>query len=79
MAARKVSAEFCLGDSAFCSCKKCENKCPEYNPRFRTVRDALRSLEPDSMDDFQAPKKRKSINSASGKENQPLGTVTRIL
>ena len=35
---------------------------------FRTARDAFRSLEPDSMDDFRVPKKRKS---ASGKENKP--------
>ena len=68
MAARKVFAEFCLDDPDFCSCEKCGDKCPEYSPSFRTARDALRNLEPDSMDDFQVPKKRKSTDSASGKE-----------
>ena len=71
MAARKISAEFCLGDPAFCSCEKCGDKCPKYSPSFQTARDALRSLDPDSMDNFQVPKKRKSIDSASGKENKP--------
>ena len=70
MAARKVTAEFCLGDPAFCSCEKCGDKCPEYSPSFRTTRDALRTLEPDSMDNFQVPKKCNSTDSASGKENK---------
>ena len=70
--------EFCLGDSAFCSCEKCGDKCPEYSPSFRTARDALRSLEPDSMDDFQVPKKRKSTDSVSGKENKPAPKKGRL-
>jgi len=75
MAARKISAEFCLGDPAFCSCIKCGDKCPEYSPSFQTARDVLRSLEPDSMDDFQVPKKCKSADSASGKENKPAPNI----
>ena len=71
MAARKVSAEFCRGDPAFCSCEKCGDKCPEYSYSFQTARYALNSLEPDSTDDLQVPKKCKSTESVSGKENKP--------
>ena len=78
VAAKKVSAEFCLGDPAFCSCEKCGDKCPEYSPSLRTARDALRSLEHDSMDDFQVPKKRKSTDSASRKENKPVPNKERV-
>ena len=49
---------------------------PDFHFTFRTARDALRSLEPDSMDDFQVPKKRKP--SASGKENKPASNKGRL-
>ena len=82
--ARTISADFCLGDPDFCSCENCGNNCPEYNPSFRTARDALNSqLEPDtdidSMEDFQVPaKKHKSGASTSGKENKPVSKKGRL-
>jgi len=55
---RTVSAEFCLGDPDFCSCEMCRDKCPEYNPIFRTARDMLNSLERNSIEDFQTSAKK---------------------
>ena len=54
------------------------DKCPEYSPSFGTVRDALRNLEPDSMDNIQVPKKCKSIDSVSGKQNKPAPYKGRL-
>ena len=76
---RTVSAEFCLGDPDFCSCDMCGDKCPEYNPIFRTARDALNSLERNSMEDFQTPtKKQKTVDNRSGKENKAVSKKGRL-